>query len=110
MSILFISCGPLHPLSFTWNMAGDKTPRDHPTRVTFQLQPMDDSTVKFTLSHELLEKDFVYGDNTFEGIDYGWPAILSNMKNRTKLVANICRSGLLGVSGKLLKHIERELI
>ncbi|MDM5211208.1 SRPBCC family protein [Peribacillus sp. NJ4] len=75
-------CEPLHLLSFTWNMAGDETPRDHPTRVTFELQPMDGSTVKLTLKHEeLLETDFVYDDNTFKGLNNGWPAILSNLKS-----------------------------
>ncbi|MDR4925106.1 SRPBCC family protein [Peribacillus simplex] len=77
-----LKCEPLHLLSFTWNMAGDETPREQPTCVTFILQPMDDSTVKLTLRHEeLLETDFVYDDNTFEGLNNGWPAILSNLKS-----------------------------
>jgi uncharacterized protein YndB with AHSA1/START domain len=63
-------------------MVGDETPRDHPTRVTFELMPMDDSTLKLTLKHEeLLETDFVADDNTFEGLNNGWPAILSNLKS-----------------------------
>ncbi|MDW7615951.1 SRPBCC family protein [Peribacillus simplex] len=77
-----LKCEPLHLLSFTWNTTGDETPREDPTRVTFQLQSMDDSTVKLTLTHEeLLETDFVYGDNTFKGINNGWPAILCNLKS-----------------------------
>lgn len=77
-----LKCEPLHLLSFTWNMTGDETPREQPTRVNFILQPMDDSTVKLTLRHEeLLETDFVYDDNTFEGLNNGWPAILSNLKS-----------------------------
>ncbi|CAH0151432.1 SRPBCC family protein [Peribacillus simplex] len=77
-----LKCEPLHLLSFTWNMAGDETPREQPTCVTFILQPMDDSTVKLTLRHEeLLETDFVYDDNTFEGLNNGWPAILSSLKS-----------------------------
>jgi hypothetical protein len=43
---------------------------------------MDDSTVKLTLRHEeLLETDFVYDDNTFVGLNNGWPALLSNLKS-----------------------------
>jgi uncharacterized protein YndB with AHSA1/START domain len=60
-----LKCEPLHLLSFTWIMAGDETPREQSTRVTFELQKMNDSTVKLTLRHEeLLETDFV--DNTFK--------------------------------------------
>lgn len=77
-----LKCESLHLLSFTWNMVGDETPREQPTRVNFILQPMDDSTVKLTLRHEeLLETDFVNDDNTFEGLNNGWPAILSNLKS-----------------------------
>jgi uncharacterized protein YndB with AHSA1/START domain len=76
-----LKCEPLRVLSFTWNYVGDKTPRQHPTRVTFELQPMD-STVKLTLKHEgLLEADFVDDNGTFEGFNNGWPAVLSNLKS-----------------------------
>ncbi|MED3760543.1 hypothetical protein P4555_15960 [Peribacillus frigoritolerans] len=30
---------------------------------------------------ELLETDFIYDDNTFEGLNNGWPALLSNLKS-----------------------------
>jgi uncharacterized protein YndB with AHSA1/START domain len=76
-----LKCEPMKLLSFTWNYVGDKTPREQPTRVTFELQPMD-STVKLTLKHEgLLETDFVDDNNTFEGFNNGWPAVLSNLKS-----------------------------
>ena len=72
---------PFSVLSFTWAYVNDKTVRDHPTQVTFKLQPMG-STVKLTLKHEgLVETDFVEKDNTFEGFNNGWPAILSNLKS-----------------------------
>lgn len=85
-----------HPrlLSFTWTYAGDDTPRESPTRVTFELQPLE-SSVKLTLKHEnLLETDFVDDNNTFEGYNNGWPAVLSNLKikelsrNRKDFAAN----------------------
>jgi uncharacterized protein YndB with AHSA1/START domain len=72
---------PFSVLSFTWTYVGDKTARDQPTRVTFKLQPMG-STVKLTLIHEgLMETDLVEKDDTFEGFNNGWPAILSNLKS-----------------------------
>lgn len=75
-------CEPNRLLSFTWNMVGDETPREQPSRVTFHLQPINDSTVKLTLKHEnLAATDLVYEDNTFQGLNNGWPAILSNLKS-----------------------------
>jgi uncharacterized protein YndB with AHSA1/START domain len=71
---------PYTLLSFTWTYVGDQTVRHAPTRVTFRLQDFE-GTVKLTLKHEeLLEQDFVEKENTFEGFNNGWPAILSNLK------------------------------
>jgi uncharacterized protein YndB with AHSA1/START domain len=76
-----LQCVPQRLLSFTWEVPGDKTPRQRPTRVTFELQPMD-STVKLTLKHEeLLAEDWSDDNNTFRGLNNGWPAILSNLKS-----------------------------
>jgi uncharacterized protein YndB with AHSA1/START domain len=76
-----IKCEPLKLLSFTWTYVGDQTIREETTRVTFQLHQME-GTVKLTLKHEgLLEQDFVENDDTFEGFNNGWPAILSNLKS-----------------------------
>lgn len=76
-----LKCDPPRRLSFTWSYEGDKTLRQHPTRVMFEIQPMG-TAVKLTLRHEgLLETDFVEDDNTFEGFNNGWPAILSNLKS-----------------------------
>lgn len=41
-----------------------------------------DSTVKLTLKHEdLISSDLVDDDDTFAGLNNGWPAILSNLKS-----------------------------
>jgi uncharacterized protein YndB with AHSA1/START domain len=78
---IILKCEPHRILSFTWNYVGDKTSREEPSRVTFELKPMD-STVKLTLKHEnLLPADLVDKDDTFEGLNNGWPAILSNLKS-----------------------------
>lgn len=69
-----------HELSFTWTHKDDDTPRESPTVVTFKLQHME-STVKLTVIHEnLMNVDFVEKEGTFEGVNNGWPAILSNLK------------------------------
>lgn len=75
-------CEPQRLLSYTWNMIGDNTPRQSPSRVTFTLNPMDGTTVKLSLKHEdLAESDLVDQENTFQGLNNGWPAILSNLKS-----------------------------
>lgn len=76
-----LKCEPLRLLSFTWSHTDDEAQREQPTKVTFELKPMD-STVKLTLTHEnLVNADFVDRDDTFEGLNNGWPAILSNLKS-----------------------------
>ncbi|QED49274.1 SRPBCC family protein [Cytobacillus dafuensis] len=78
---IILKCELQRILSFTWNYVLDKTPREHPSQVTFELKPMD-STVKLTLKHEnLLPSDLVDKDDTFQGFNNGWPAILSNLKS-----------------------------
>jgi uncharacterized protein YndB with AHSA1/START domain len=73
---------PYSLLSYTWNVPADATSRNHPTRVTFELKPMDNSTVKLTLKHEnLLPEDWFDEDQGFYGYNNGWPAILSNLKS-----------------------------
>lgn len=76
-----LKCEPYRLLSFTWNYVGDKSDRKQPSRVTFELKPMD-ATVKLTLKHDDLQPtDIVERDDTFEGLNNGWPAILSNLKS-----------------------------
>ncbi|MFE5324346.1 SRPBCC family protein [Paenibacillus sp. NPDC056579] len=71
---------PHRLLSFTWTYVGDNTVREQPTRVTFELKPMG-TTVKLTLKHDkLLPSDIVEKDDTFEGYNNGWPAVMSNLK------------------------------
>ncbi|WP_139491994.1 SRPBCC family protein [Brevibacillus dissolubilis] len=76
-----LKCEPHRILSFTWNYVADQTDREQPSQVTFKLKPME-STVKLTLTHEnLLPADLMDSDDTFEGLNNGWPAILSNLKS-----------------------------
>ncbi|REE90672.1 uncharacterized protein YndB with AHSA1/START domain [Paenibacillus taihuensis] len=76
-----LKCEPHRLLSFTWNYVADKSGRAEPSQVTFTLVPMNGS-VKLTLKHEnLIPSDIVDRDDTFEGLNNGWPAILSNLKS-----------------------------
>ena len=64
-------------LSYTFHMEiSEEHRRDQPSRVTFELQPMD-SVVKLTLIHD----DFVSEKPTFETTRHGWPAIMSSLKS-----------------------------
>ncbi|OPA80559.1 hypothetical protein BVG16_07500 [Paenibacillus selenitireducens] len=77
-----LKCEPHRLLSFTWTYVEDKASREKPSQVTFELKPMDHSTVKLTLKHEnLVPTDIVDKDDTFEGLNNGWPAIMSNLKS-----------------------------
>lgn len=52
-----------------------------PSRVTFKLISLNE-TVKLVLRHENLQPgDLVDKEDTFEGLNNGWPAILSNLKS-----------------------------
>ncbi|MGE6258117.1 SRPBCC family protein [Heyndrickxia sporothermodurans] len=67
-------------LSFTWEVAGDETPRNHPTRVLFNIKAMG-SMVKLSLKHEgIVAEDFINDEDTYVGLNNGWPAIISNLK------------------------------
>jgi uncharacterized protein YndB with AHSA1/START domain len=77
-------CEPCRKLVYTWN------PRDKPelarkrdglSRVTYELTPMG-PLVKLRLIHEnLLPEDLEKDPNKFQGINNGWPAILSSLKS-----------------------------
>ncbi|ODG90159.1 MULTISPECIES: SRPBCC family protein [Bacillaceae] len=76
-----LKCEPNRLLSYTWNHTNDPTNRKEPSIVTFVLKELE-STVRLTLKHENLEPtDLVDRDDTFEGLNNGWPAILSNLKS-----------------------------
>jgi len=72
---------PPRLLSYTWTVPDDTMLRESPTRITFELEPMD-SVVKLTIVHSnLLAADYVEERNTFRGLNNGWPAILSILKS-----------------------------
>ncbi|QRG70201.1 SRPBCC family protein [Brevibacillus choshinensis] len=76
-----LKCEPYRVLSFTWTYVADRATREEPSQVTFELKQMG-SAVKLTLKHEkLVAADIVEKEDTFEGLNNGWPAILSNLKS-----------------------------
>ncbi len=78
---VILKCDPYRLLSFTWNNVSDESIRKEPSQVTFELKQMG-STVKLALRHENLQPgDIVEREDTFEGFNNGWPAILSNLKS-----------------------------
>jgi len=77
-------CEPFRKLEYTWvgqcsHDAGDQ--RKEPSRVTYELTPMGAQT-KLRLIHEnLLPSDVEKDPNKFQGINNGWPAVLSSLKS-----------------------------
>ncbi|MCD5322222.1 MULTISPECIES: SRPBCC family protein [Pontibacillus] len=73
------TCDPFEKLSYTWHHVEDME-REVPLVVTFKMKEVND-TVKLTLTHEnLLSTDISEQEDTFYGLNNGWPAILSNLK------------------------------
>ena len=63
-------------LSYTFHMqVSEATRADPPSRVTFELQPLEVVT-KLTLTH-----DHVAAGETFSNTSNGWPALMSSMKS-----------------------------
>lgn len=77
-------CEPYRKLVYTWN------PKDKPevarkrqslSRVTYEITPMG-ATVKLRLIHEnLLPEDIEKDPNKFQGVNNGWPAVVSSLKS-----------------------------
>jgi uncharacterized protein YndB with AHSA1/START domain len=77
-------CEPCRKLVYTWNPK-DKPEvakkRDSLSRVTYELTPMG-ALVKLRLIHEnLLPEDLEKDPTKFQGINNGWPAVLSSLKS-----------------------------
>jgi len=77
-------CEPGRKLVYTWKQ--NDTPeiakkRDSLSRVTYELTPMG-PMVKLRLLHEnLLPEDVEKDPNKFQGVNNGWPAVISSLKS-----------------------------
>lgn len=77
-------CEPYRRLVYTF-VPKDKPEvaqkRNGPSRVTYELTPMG-SMVKLRLIHEnLLPEDLEADPNKFQGVNNGWPAVISSLKS-----------------------------
>jgi len=67
---------PPRRLVLTWAMPSDAASMAAPTRVTFELEPIEDM-VRLTVTHEQI----VPGSEIQRGIENGWPRVLSSLKS-----------------------------
>lgn len=81
-----LACEPGKKLVYTWNMKDKEPPevakkRQSLSRVTYEITPAG-PVVRFRLIHEnLLPEDIEKDPNTFQGINNGWPAVISSLKS-----------------------------
>ena len=66
---------PPRRLVISWAAPADAENEAHHSRVTFELEPMQD-VVRLTVTHDLLEP----GSDMLKGITAGWPKVLSSLK------------------------------
>ena len=69
-------CEPPHRLSYTWHPEYELMKHERPSRVMFELEPLE-GQVKLTVTHD----DFDDGSKVFESISGGWPMVLSSLKS-----------------------------
>jgi len=67
-----VECAPPRRLVWTWGMEGD--PAAKPSRVAFDLVPVE-GAVRLTVTHDELQSE-----EELRGISLGWPAVVANLK------------------------------
>jgi uncharacterized protein YndB with AHSA1/START domain len=70
-----VECDPPNRLVITWVHPKETADPDAHSRVTFQLEPLEEM-VKLTVTHDQL----VPGSSMDKGIQNGWPRVLSSLK------------------------------
>ena len=76
-------CEKYKKLTYTWMQETQEKDarRDGLSRVTYELTPMGDR-VKLRLIHEnLLPGDVAEDPNSFQGVNNGWPMVISSLKS-----------------------------
>lgn len=71
-----LACEPPHRLSYTWHPEYESMRHERPSRVVFEIEPLN-GQVKVTVTHD----DFDEGSKVFESISGGWPMVLSSLKS-----------------------------
>jgi uncharacterized protein YndB with AHSA1/START domain len=72
-----VESDPPHRLVLTWADPADEANRDKHSRVTFELDTIDDM-VRLTITHEALAA----GSEMLRKISAGWPRVLSSLKSQ----------------------------
>ena len=67
---------PPRRLAYTFHSQHDGLEKEGPSRVTFELEPLEDQ-VKLTVTHD----EFPVGSEVFGHISRGWPHVLSSLKS-----------------------------
>jgi len=70
-----VECDPPHRLVITWARPAESADPDATSRVTFELEPIDEM-VRLTVTHDRL----VPGSEMEKAISNGWPRVLSSLK------------------------------
>ncbi|MDP4551503.1 SRPBCC family protein [Alkalihalobacillus macyae] len=70
---------PYEELTFTWDHPDVE--REEPSVVTYKMKKLAE-VVKLTVVHDnVVADDYCDEEDTFRGLNNGWPAILSNLKS-----------------------------
>ena len=67
---------PPRRLIYTFHSQHDGLEREGPSRVTFEIEPLEDQ-VRLTVTHD----EFPVGSEVFGHISRGWPHVLSSLKS-----------------------------
>jgi uncharacterized protein YndB with AHSA1/START domain len=70
-----VESAPPSRLVLTWSAPGDAANKEKHTRVTFEIEPIDEM-VRLTVTHDELEA----GSDMLRSISEGWPRVLSSLK------------------------------
>jgi uncharacterized protein YndB with AHSA1/START domain len=86
-----LEADPPRRLSYTWDVMGPelaaairlsddvaaRMAAEPRSKVTFEIEPQDDGTVRLTVVHDGFEE----GSVMLEGVSDGWPRVLANLKS-----------------------------
>ena len=70
---------PPRILSYSWQCAWHpELSKEKPCRATFEIEPQSQKgIVRLTITHD----DFEVGSKVYEGVQHGWPQVLSSLKS-----------------------------
>lgn len=69
-----IEISPPRRLVVTWVLPAEEGNPDKTSRVTYDIEPCPDGTVRLTVTHDELYAEM------FQSVSFGWPAVVSSLK------------------------------